>query len=51
MTVQPMQQNLLQLVKAYAVKTANKGIAIGEHARVGSKQDGDVVYDGHLLMF
>ncbi|MDO5072214.1 MAG: YadA-like family protein [Pasteurella multocida] len=32
--------------KAYAVKTANKGIAIGEHARVGSKQDGDVVYDG-----
>ncbi|BDE03484.1 ESPR-type extended signal peptide-containing protein [Pasteurella multocida] len=37
--------------KAYAVKTANKGIAIGEHARVGSKQDGDVVYDGHLLMF
>ncbi|MEB3475866.1 YadA-like family protein [Pasteurella multocida] len=32
--------------KSYAVKTANKGIAIGEHARVGSKQDGDVVYDG-----
>ncbi|MGC6342315.1 YadA-like family protein [Bisgaard Taxon 45] len=32
--------------KAYAVKTANKGIAIGEYARVGSKQDGDVVYDG-----
>ncbi|MDO5053970.1 MAG: YadA-like family protein [Pasteurella oralis] len=32
--------------KSYAVKTANKGIAIGEYARVGSKQDGDVVYDG-----
>ncbi|MFC1136578.1 YadA-like family protein [Pasteurella multocida] len=32
--------------KSYAVKTADKGIAIGEHARVGSKQDGDVVYDG-----
>ncbi|HDX1178845.1 TPA: YadA-like family protein [Pasteurella multocida] len=32
--------------KSYAVKTANKGIAIGEHARVGSKQTGDVVYDG-----
>ncbi|EGP01661.1 Hsf, partial [Pasteurella multocida subsp. multocida str. Anand1_goat] len=37
--------------KAYAVKTANKGIAIGEHARVGSKQDGDVVMMAHLLMF
>ncbi|MGC6247442.1 YadA-like family protein [Bisgaard Taxon 45] len=32
--------------KSYAVKTADKGIAIGEHARVGSKQNGDVVYDG-----
>ncbi|QGV28722.1 YadA-like family protein [Pasteurella multocida] len=32
--------------KSYAVKTADKGIAIGEHARVGSKQTGDVVYDG-----
>ncbi|WP_101774880.1 YadA-like family protein [Pasteurella oralis] len=32
--------------KSYAVKTANKGIAIGEYARVGSKQTGDVVYDG-----
>ncbi|SPY33040.1 YadA-like family protein [Pasteurella canis] len=32
--------------KSYAVKTANKGVAIGEYARVGSKQTGDVVYDG-----
>lgn len=30
----------------YAVKTANKGVAIGNDARVGSKQEGDVVYDG-----
>ncbi|MGY4677017.1 YadA-like family protein [Pasteurella sp. P03HT] len=31
---------------SYAVKTADKGIAIGNDARVGSRQSGDVVYDG-----
>ncbi|UDW84503.1 YadA-like family protein [Pasteurella canis] len=31
---------------SYAVITADKGVAIGNDARVGSKQNGDVVYDG-----